>query len=788
MASRTTVDALELRISASATEASAGIGALIANLKALKEATAGVPESLRAIADALKDVKGVAKGGVGLADVVKELAGYNRVMAAAIRYANKQDAVFGSEKDNEARLESLSEYIEGATEVGKMVESIVPSEVEKQNAKMLKEAEKVAKEQEKIRKQEEREEAKRIREAEKAAKEQERQEKIAKKHHDSVVKAARRKENDEVISKNKGFLANLFGQLKRIAMYRILRGIITGIANSFGEGISNMYQWSKALKGEFAKAMDTVSASATKMKNSLAVITAPVIEWLAPKVEALANAFADLASKVSYFMALLTGSDHYYAVNTGYIEEYAAAAGTAAKKVRTLLKFDEINRLEANNKGSGGSGKKKVDFSNMFEKKSINDVMEKLLPDWLENLVADSELKLKIGKLIPDTSALSKIGIITLIGSQINKILGWTGGVAGASGIFSTGIPAVALGLLVGSILPNFTGLDKDSTLGTILNTLSAFLTAGGVAFTATGGNLAAAAITGTIAAAVSLWVNKAEPVVPTEQKEGMADTLQEKLGGKKQSGKKEFVYDYEGSARLGVKSATGNVTDNAKKNIADFATKQFGKINTESTVAVNAKKAQATVADSATNSVTSTIKSKFGNLGVDNTTTVNVKDATTSVSDETTSAVYNNIKDKFGALSTDATLNINITKVTSNQPKVDLGIKSGSGVDKSATIYLKGNGGYVSSGQMFIARESGPEMVGQIGNHTAVANNDQIVQGIASGVASAQSAQNALLREQNAILRDILNKGSGITTGSIASAFERANRREGSTLVAVGG
>ena len=142
-----------------------------------------------------------------------------------------------------------------------------------------------------------------------------------------------------------------------------------------------MYQWSKGLNGEFAKAMDTIAASATKMKNSLAVITAPAIEWLAPKVEALANAFADLATKVSYFMALLTGSDHYYAVNTGYVEEYAKAAGSAARKVRTLLKFDEINRLEKNNKSSGGSGKKQLDFSDMFEKKSVADVIDGLLPD-----------------------------------------------------------------------------------------------------------------------------------------------------------------------------------------------------------------------------------------------------------------------------------------------------------------------------------------------------------------------------------------------------------------------
>ncbi len=41
--------------------------------------------------------------------------------------------------------------------------------------------------------------------------------------------------------------------------------------------------------------------------------------------------------------------------------------------------------------------------------------------------------------------------------------------------------------------------------------------------------------------------------------------------------------------------------------------------------------------------------------------------------------------------------------------------------------------------GQLFIAREAGAEMVGSIGGRTAVANNDQIVEGIYQGVAAAR-------------------------------------------------
>jgi hypothetical protein len=50
-------------------------------------------------------------------------------------------------------------------------------------------------------------------------------------------------------------------------------------------------------------------------------------------------------------------------------------------------------------------------------------------------------------------------------------------------------------------------------------------------------------------------------------------------------------------------------------------------------------------------------------------------------------------------------------------------------------TLARYADGGIVNAGQMFIAREAGPEMVGSIGNRTAVANNDQIVESVSQGV-----------------------------------------------------
>ena len=55
-------------------------------------------------------------------------------------------------------------------------------------------------------------------------------------------------------------------------------------------------------------------------------------------------------------------------------------------------------------------------------------------------------------------------------------------------------------------------------------------------------------------------------------------------------------------------------------------------------------------------------------------------------------------------------------------------------------TAPLKGfaTGGFPDTGELFLAREAGPELVGRINGKTAVANNDQIVSGISSGVFNA--------------------------------------------------
>ncbi len=58
-----------------------------------------------------------------------------------------------------------------------------------------------------------------------------------------------------------------------------------------------------------------------------------------------------------------------------------------------------------------------------------------------------------------------------------------------------------------------------------------------------------------------------------------------------------------------------------------------------------------------------------------------------------------------------------------------------------SIAIPKLATGGFPSMGQMFIAREAGPELVGTIGGRTAVVNNDQIVESVSAGVYNAVRA-----------------------------------------------
>lgn len=106
----------------------------------------------------------------------------------------------------------------------------------------------------------------------------------------------------------------------------------------------------------------------------------------------------------------------------------------------------------------------------------------------------------------------------------------------------------------------------------------------------------------------------------------------------------------------------------------------------------------------------------------------------------------------------------------------ISLGYISQVKVDR---IQYMADGGFVDEGQLFIARESGAEMVGAMGRRTAVANNDQIVEGISAGVSVANGGVIAAIY---ALMNIIEDKDLSVSIGDdvIGRSYDRYSRSRG--------
>lgn len=178
-----------------------------------------------------------------------------------------------------------------------------------------------------------------------------------------------------------GHAGKLFGSLKRIAMYRLLRTVLKSISKAFQEGLQNAYEWSKANDGTLAKSLDTLATKSQTMKNQLGAALGSLLEAAMPILLKLVDFATKAANAITAVFAAFSGGDYLIA------KDVAASWGDATKKAKeyknTILGFDEINRLNDTNG---------TDVSGMFEKGT--------LPEWALGL------KEKIGPIIEDIKTM----------------------------------------------------------------------------------------------------------------------------------------------------------------------------------------------------------------------------------------------------------------------------------------------------------------------------------------------------------------------------------------------
>ena len=189
--------------------------------------------------------------------------------------------------------------------------------------------------------------------------------------------------------------------ISRIAIYRLLRTALKEIAAGMKEGIQNLYQWAEAWRGvyssadKFLSSMDQLATAFFYLKNSVGAAVSPLIDYVAPIIDALIDKFVMLANAINQAMAALTGAGVWRKA-IKYPITYSEAAGLASSKVkdlkRSVLGFDELNRLDDKNKGGGGSHKWEAPYSELFEESPVDSALAALLnsPTWrgLGNMIA----------------------------------------------------------------------------------------------------------------------------------------------------------------------------------------------------------------------------------------------------------------------------------------------------------------------------------------------------------------------------------------------------------------
>ena len=163
----------------------------------------------------------------------------------------------------------------------------------------------------------------------------------------------------------KGFLSSL----KRIAMYRAVRAVISALTQGLKEGIGYLNLYSKSAGTQFHKSLNTLATDALYLKGSLATAVAPIVDALAPALDFLSDKIANVLNLLAQLFAKLSGKSVYTkAVKTQ--TEYSDSISKAASKTKDFLAdFDELNVFDPN---KGGSGSDLPDFKSMFEEAEVD--------------------------------------------------------------------------------------------------------------------------------------------------------------------------------------------------------------------------------------------------------------------------------------------------------------------------------------------------------------------------------------------------------------------------------
>lgn len=217
------------------------------------------------------------------------------------------------------------------------------------------------------------------------------------------------------LSNMTGHFSKFLSGIGRIALYRAIRTGIKLVTTAVREGVNNVYEWATIVGNSFQRTMDMIATSSNYLKNSIGAMFSPILDAIAPVLDVIVDKAVTVINVVNQLIATLTGATSWRRaekVATSYsgaadgIGKSASGANDKVKELkRTLLGFDEINRLEADNNnpssnpGSGsGSGSSVPGGSLAFTEQPITSAV-KNLADKLKDAWAKADFT-EIGNMI----------------------------------------------------------------------------------------------------------------------------------------------------------------------------------------------------------------------------------------------------------------------------------------------------------------------------------------------------------------------------------------------------
>jgi hypothetical protein len=599
-------------------------------------------------------------------------------------------------------------------------------------------------------------------------------------------------------------LSKFVSSLKRILMYRIVRSILSNITSAAREGVQNLVQYSKAIGGiDASRANATMSQFASismQVKNSLGAALMPVLNSLMPLIQTVANWFIVAANAVNQFFAAISGASTFTrakAAVMSYGNALGGAAGAANDLKNAMLGIDELNVISPNigGGGAGGGGGGGLDYGDMFEEVEIDskilNALEKI-QDWIDEFKENPAIK-AIGEalqflyeegikplgewlaehpgvlntLIAFLLALTGLTLASRIIRGISKAIGLTG-LAGSLAQLGRKVSdwitpqknkdiSSALNSAAGTgrgIVDSLTdGVSDEPSQKELFNKIKGLFDDVKDSFTNDPALLSAMGRAYDAGVAMQDSFARGLNDVPARQR--IISNIQSMFFQVRDM--------FADSAPL--YDCLSNAKSSAQKILEEFRVglQDNGLLNAIKQAAVEMLLSVQSVFDDKKSLALQTVKTQAYAAG---------KQIGKSFAD----GILDTINQKWEAirLTIEAKISTTASKIGGG------GYGGGGGGGRYAA------GGFPPPGQMFIAREAGPELVGTMGGRTAVANNDQIVEGVASGVyeavvaamARADGGENASVnvyldgKQINASVRKTQReKGAGILQSGVVFA-----------------